>query len=146
MSAFSDVLKLVNQWQASALPDERGYRNALIMYLRERLPDLKKIESEYRHLGTTADIYVKQSSFWGDYEVFIEVKRNFLHKSQLDRLVGQIESLQPKKNAIIVVLCGTTSQALVDRLKEKYGAEGFTVILEERDFQVVVKADALSGD
>jgi hypothetical protein len=138
MSAFESVLKLVKEWQPEALPSELKYRDSLIAHLRERLRNAIKIESEYRHLGTTTDIYVKQSGFWGSSEVFVELKCNLLSKGLLDRLVGQIESLQPRKNAIIVILCGETSPALVARLREKYGPpEGLVVV--EVQFQIVVK-------
>jgi hypothetical protein len=81
----------------------------------------RHVETEYRHNGTTIDIYVKQRGFLGDSsEVFVELKRNLLHKAQLDRLVGQVESLQPSKNAILVILCGQTNPALVTRLNERY--------------------------
>jgi DNA-directed RNA polymerase specialized sigma54-like protein len=102
MSAFDSVLKLAKQWQPDALPTELKYRDSLIAHLREQLREAK-IEPEYRHLGTTTDIYVKHSGFLGSSEVFVELKRNFLQKAQCDRLIGQIESLEPKKNSIIVV-------------------------------------------
>jgi hypothetical protein len=34
--------------------------------------------------------------------------------------VGQVESLRPGKNAVIVVLCGETNPALETRFREKY--------------------------
>lgn len=120
MSAFDSVLKLAKQWQPQALPTELKYRDSLIAHLREQLRDAK-IEPEYRHLGTTTDIYVKQPGFFGSSEVFVELKRNFLQKAQYDRLVGQIESLEPKKNPVIVVLCGETNPALLTRLRQRYG-------------------------
>ncbi len=126
MSAFESVNKLVKEWQPQMLPTELAYRNSLTGLLRERLPKAK-VETEYRHSGTTIDIYVKQSGVFASSEVFIELKRNFLQKAHLDRLVGQIESLQPGKNAILVVLCGDTNPALVSRFKEKYGIAGNAV-------------------
>jgi hypothetical protein len=119
MSAFDSVLKLAKQWQPQALLTELKYRDSLIAHLREQLREAK-IEPEYRHLGTTTDIYVKLPGFLGSSEVFVELKRNFLQKAQCDRLVGQIESLQPKKNPIIVVLCGETNPALLTRLRDRY--------------------------
>lgn len=119
MSAFESVVKLVNEWQPEALPTELKYRGSLTALLRERLRD-SKIETEYRHSGTTIDIYVKHHGFLGSTEVFVELKLNLLQKAQFDRLVGQIESLQPQKNAIIIILCGEKAPALVTRLKEKY--------------------------
>jgi hypothetical protein len=119
MSAFDSVVKLAKHWQPQALPTELKYRDSLIAHLREKLSEAK-IEPEYRHLGTTTDIYVKQPGFFGSSEVFVELKRNFLQKAQCDRLIGQIESLEPKKNPIIVVLCGETNPALLTRLRERY--------------------------
>jgi hypothetical protein len=119
MSAFDSVLKLLKQWQPQALPTELKYRDSLIAHLREQLREAK-IESEYRHLGTTTDIYVKQPGFFVSSEVFIELKRNFLQKAQYDRLVGQIESLEPKKHPIIVVICGETNPTLLTRLRDRY--------------------------
>ncbi len=123
MSAFESVRKIAKEWQPQLLPTELKYRDSFIAYLRERLKDAKRIEPEYRHLGTTTDIYVEQSGFFGSSAVFVELKRNFISKAQLDRLVGQIESLEPKKNFIVVLLCGETNPALVSRLKERYKCE-----------------------
>src|SRR6267154_514286 len=119
MSAFEDVDKLVKEWQPQALATELQYRNSLIALLRERLKKAK-IEPEYRHKGTTIDIYVKQPGLLGSSEVFIELKRNLLQKAQYDRLVGQIEELEPGKSAILVILCGETNPSMVTRLREKY--------------------------
>jgi hypothetical protein len=41
--------------------------------------------------------------------------------TELTVWVGQIESLEPKKNPIIVVLCGETNPALMTRLRQRYG-------------------------
>jgi len=139
MSAFETVSELVKGWQPPLLPTELRYRNSLAELLRERLPKAK-IETEYRHNGTTIDIYAKEPGFFGSTEVFVELKRNLLHKAQLDRLVGQIESLQPGKNAILVVLCGDTNPTLVTRFKEKYGIAGNAIIFGP-GLGVVVKAD-----
>jgi len=144
MSAFESVYKLVKEWQPRLLPTELQYRNSLTALLRERLPKAK-IETEYRHSGTTIDIYVKQPGFLGSTEVFVELKRNLLQKSQLDRLVGQIESLQPGKNPIVVILCGETNPALVTRFKEKYGIMEGTFIVYGEPLTVVVKGDAVKA-
>jgi hypothetical protein len=119
MSAFQNVVKLINEWQPQGQPTELKYRDSLLVFLQEKLKDAQ-IEKEYRHAGTTIDVYVKQAGFWGNSEVFVELKRNLLQKAQLDRLVGQVESLRPGKNAVIVVLCGETNPALEKRFREKY--------------------------
>ena len=139
MSAIETVNKLIAEWQPAQSANELQYRNSLTALLRERLPKAK-IETEYRHNGTTIDIYAKEPGLFGSTEVFVELKRNLLHKAQLDRLVGQIESLQPGKNAILVVLCGDTNPALVTRLKEKYVIAGKAVVFGP-GMGVVVKGD-----
>ena len=141
MSAFEDVDKLVKEWQPQTLATELQYRNSLIALLRERLKKAK-VEPEYRHKGTTIDIYVKQPGLLGSSEVFVELKRNLLQKSQYDRLVGQVESLEPGKNAIVVVLCGETNPSLVTRFKEKYEITDdleFEIIISDEPIIVVVK-------
>src|SRR5262249_42706826 len=119
-SALESVLKVVYQWEPGVQPTELKYRDSLVAFIRENLKD-SKIETEYRHGGTTVDIYVKQSGFFGSSEVFVELKRNLKQKTQLDRLVGQIASIGPKKYAILLVLCGETNPALVTRFKEMFG-------------------------
>jgi hypothetical protein len=120
MAAFETVIELVKAWQPDELPTELKYRDSLTALLRDRLRDTK-IETEYRHAGTTTDIYVEQPGFFGKTEVFVELKRNLLQKAQLDRLIGQLESLEPKRNSVIVIVCGETNPALVTRFKQKYG-------------------------
>jgi hypothetical protein len=139
MSAYESVRKLIAEWKPTQLANELRYRNSLAALLRDRLPKAK-IEMEYRHNGTTTDIYVKEPGLFGSTEVFVELKRNLLQKSQLDRLVGQTESLQPGKNAILIVLCGGTNPALVTRFKEKYGIAGNAVGFGP-GMGVVVKGD-----
>src|SRR5260370_34946270 len=70
------------------------------------------------------------------------MKSNLHQKAQYDRLVGQIESLEPGKNAIVVVLCGETNPSLVTRFKEKYEiTDGLQleVIISDEPMTVVVK-------
>jgi len=78
--------------------------------------------------GTTTDIYVKEPGSFGSTEVFVELKRNLLQKTQLDRLVCQIESLQPRNNAVLIVLCGDTNPALATLFREKYGIDGKAMV------------------
>jgi len=138
MFAFESVYKVGQEWQFLLLPTELKYRDAFVAFLRGHLKNAKRIEPEYRHLGTTTDIYVEQAGFWGTSGVFVELKRNFISKAQLDRLVGQIESLEPNKNFIIVILCGETNPALVARLKERYKCEEGDYVVMSR-VRVIVK-------
>ncbi len=138
VSAFESVWKLGKEWQPQLLRTELKYRDSFVAYLRERLKNAKKVETEYRHLGTTTDIYVEQPGFFGSSAVFVELKRNFLSKAQLDRLVGQLESLEPNKHFIVVILCGETNPALVARLKEKYKCSQDDIAIISR-VRVIVK-------
>ena len=141
MSASESVFKLVKEWKPESLPTELKYRDSLAAFIRERLEDAK-VETEYRHSGTTADVYVKESGFFGSSEVFVELKRNLVHKAQLDRLVGQIHGLQPKKNNIIVVLCGGANPALVARFRELFAEDLYTLIADIPSRVALVLKDA----
>jgi hypothetical protein len=150
MSAYENVIQLAQEWEPEVLPTEAKYRDSLIAFLRQRMKPDTKIESEYRPCGTTTDIYVQQSGFLGSSDVFVELKRNLTQKSLLDRLIGQLECLLPKKNNIIVVLCGETKPALVARLKAQYGiSEGVvwtmvTVLLKPAKKTTAKRLAALS--
>jgi len=63
MSAFESVYKIGKEWQSLPLPTELKYRDAFVTFLRGHLKNAKRIEPEYRHLGTTTDIYVEQAGF-----------------------------------------------------------------------------------
>jgi len=121
MQALDTVVHLIQEWQPAKLPKELKYRDSLASFLRERLPRAI-IEKEYRHSGTTSDLYVECNGFLRTTEVFIELKNNLLQKNQLDRLVGQLESLNPRKHRIIVVLCGETKPELLTRLRLQYAS------------------------
>jgi hypothetical protein len=144
MAAIESVYKLVNEWQPEPLPTELKYRDSLATLLRERLKEAK-VETEYRHAGTTADVYVKESGFFGSSEVFVELKRNLTQKAQLDRLVGQIHGLEPKKNKILVVFCGETSPALVSRFKELFREPLYMAFGTPVQMGLVVKQTAISA-
>jgi hypothetical protein len=140
MQVLDTVVHLIQEWQPAKLPRELKYRDSLASFLRDRLPRAI-IEKEYRHSGTTSDLYVECSGFLWTSEVFIELKLNLLQKNQLDRLVGQLESLNPRRHRIIVVLCGETKPELLTRLRLQYAS-----LAEDRfganTMAIVVKACA----
>jgi len=88
--------------------------------LRLNLPDDTHVECEYRHAGETLDLYVQYSGIISDDEVFIEVKRRLNRKSEFNRLVGQISSLDPLKNKILLVLIGDCDIELTGRLRRQF--------------------------
>lgn len=116
------LVRILKNWRPSAMRTELEYRDALFERLRAALPDNAQIEKEYRHRGTTVDLYIRCNEGFPptDTEVFFELKRNLTKKSEYDRLVGQIEGLDPRENKIFVVLFGERDPALVRRLKEQY--------------------------
>lgn len=84
------------------------------------VPDDARVEKEYRHRGTTMDIYVTWKGILQSDGLTFELKKDLTKKTDFDRLVGQIEGLDPVKNKVIVVLVGKTDKALLGRLREKY--------------------------
>lgn len=117
LPSLEDVLK---EWHPEEMKRETQYRDALLKNLRESVPDDCRVEREYRHEGTTADLYLSWKGILQSDEVFFEIKRNLKRKSDYDRLVGQIEGLNPKERNVVVVLVGEVEMALVGRLRERY--------------------------
>jgi len=140
MQALDTVVNLIHEWKPEWLPKELKYRDSLASFLRERLPRAI-VEKEYRHSGTTSDLYVECSGFLRTTEVFIELKRDLLQKNQLDRLIGQLESLNPRKHRIIVVLCGETKPELLTRLRLHYASHA-DEHFGSQTMAIVVKAAA----
>jgi len=109
-----------DEWQPGKLSSETKYRDSLAAFLRQSAPDAH-IETEYRHAGTTTDVHFKWPGILSSGEVFIELKYNLRQKGQYDRLIGQIEQLNPEKHKLIVVLCGEeVNESLLARLQERY--------------------------
>jgi hypothetical protein len=137
---FSSLDKVIKDWHPPLLKNELEYRNALADHLRSALPEDSRVEREFRHQGTTCDIYVLHKGILSSDEVFFEVKRNLRKKPDYDRLVGQIEGLTPRNNKIFVVLVGNTNPELFGRLKDQFRGylEGFKLA---ETFRVVLVPD-----
>jgi hypothetical protein len=122
--AFSGLLpnlvKVIKNWRPGGLASEAEYRDSLLAFLQRAVPEDCYIEKEYRHMGTTTDLCLRWTGLVFKGKVFVELKRNLDKKATLDRLIGQLETLEPGRHAILVVLVGRTDRALVGRLKGKY--------------------------
>lgn len=117
---LSKVEQLIRRnWQPGKLSSETSYRDSLAAFLRESAPDAH-IETEYRHAGTTTDVYLKWRGIFSSGEVFIELKLNLQQKDEHDRLIGQIVQINPAKHNLIVLLIGEHNENFVARLQERY--------------------------
>lgn len=135
------VVRAVEEWQPGTLTSERGYRDSLVEHLRQCAPDAR-LETEYRDHGTTADIYLKWQGIISTGELYIEIKKDLRSKSEFDRLLGQIETLNPLERQLILVLCGDTKLDFVDRLRERYSAHlygGSLIIMDLGRLAILVK-------
>jgi hypothetical protein len=130
------LAKLIEAWRAPYLSGEVAYRDELFNYIRAAIPRETRLEKEYRHNGTTVDIWIRWKGFFFDGEVSLELKVDLTKKTEFDRLVGQIEAIEPKANKILVVLIGDCDSALVGRLREKYCPPGYALNEPER-FRIV---------
>jgi len=124
--AFSGLVPglkgLIKAWEPGPLQTELRFRDSFLSFLRANVPADCRVEREYRHHGTTIDIFLEWRGLVFNDEIYFEVKRNLNKKPMLDRLVGQVESLQPGKHTILILLIGDTDPALLQRLKAKYAA------------------------
>lgn len=123
--AFNGLLNslvglIEDEWRPAAFPTEPKYRDDLLAFLRRNTPADARIEREYRHSGTTADLYVSWQGLLMPDQAYIEIKRDLKQKTAYDRLIGQIESLDPGKRKVLLVLVGDWDEALVGRFCERY--------------------------
>lgn len=123
MGFISTVARFAGEWRPPRLRGETAYRNEFCKVLRAAVPSDCKVESEYRHIGTTADVWLKWTGFVFNDEVFFELKVNLTKKTDYDRLVGQIEGIVPAKNKLIVMLIGDTKPDILGRLNDRYAAQ-----------------------
>ncbi len=112
--------KHLREWTPPKLPTEANYRDNLLNFLRESVPNDAKVEKEFRHHGTTLDLWVGWKGVVSIDELAFELKVDLKKKAQYDRLVGQIEGVNPSKNKLLLVLIGDTDPALLGRLRERY--------------------------
>ncbi|MES9950256.1 MAG: hypothetical protein ABW118_14965 [Candidatus Thiodiazotropha sp.] len=114
------VMKRVSQWEPPKQKNEIAYRNHLLEVLRPLLPSDARIEKEYRHRGTTMDLWLEWKGLLFSDDLSFELKVNLTRKTDCDRLIGQIEGLEPKNNKILIILIGETENSLLKRIQEKY--------------------------
>jgi hypothetical protein len=117
---MAELASLLKSWKPGTHRTEKEYSDELAEFLRGAVPADAKVEREYRHHGTTMDLYLKWTGLLSETEVFFEVKKDLKKKTDFDRLVGQIEGLDPAHHRVVVVLFGNSSPQLIGRLKEKY--------------------------
>jgi hypothetical protein len=117
---LDNLAECVKAWHPPPLNREIDYSRALASYLRESLPSDSHVETEYRHIGQTIDVYVRYSGFFSDDEALIEVKLRLNQKPEFDRRVGQVIGLEPGKHKILVVLMGDADVELVGRLRQRF--------------------------
>lgn len=108
---FDGLYNAIKRWQPSQhYAGEDGYRNELMEYVRLNSTREHIVKSESGR--SLADIAV-------DKTIGIELKLNFKKKSQLDRLIGQLDTYLEEYRGVIVVLCGESNQSLVEELRAK---------------------------
>ena len=108
------ICSVITDWNPGVLRSEREYRDSLFSSLKICLPTAR-IETEYRDVGTTIDIYLSWEGVFSTEAVYFELKFNLLKKTDYDRLVGQIVSLEPNKRNIFIILCGKTDTHLAEQ-------------------------------
>lgn len=102
------IRRIAEQWEPDELPDEKAYQEAFYSFLQERA-EKAMVLREHLHNGGVVDFFIRYQGWVQGGEVFVEMKAHVRDTRDIDRLVGQIMRMEPKKNAILVVLCGETT-------------------------------------
>ena len=130
-SFCDEVLSIVRQWT----PKKRYRKNKhakycdeLAEFIREKL---RKMQQNVP-FGVPEEHYVKReggrsrADIEVDGRIGIELKVDLKGKTEMDRLMGQLNHYEEEYNCIIVVLCGEVREDTADelkyKLKKRYGA------------------------
>lgn len=124
---FDDVLDIVREWvPEKKYRKETEYRDDLAEFIRKKLKELEEgpdvlssiirpekhtVKRESRR--TYADIAI-------DEDIGIELKRDLKGKSEIDRLVGQVDGYEKDYRYIIIVLCGEVDNEAVDEVEKRF--------------------------
>ena len=120
------VETFIGRWRPNDLRGELQFRNDLFERLKSAVPSNAVVQKEYRHLGTTIDLWIQWKGFIFDTEFGLELKVNLTKKTDFDRLIGQIESMDPSITKIIVVLIGRTDDSHIMKLRHRYSKHIYT--------------------
>ncbi len=121
MSIITDTIEDLKRWRPGELPNEKAYHLSLEAFLRKKHPQAN-LEREYRHNGTTIDIYFAKPGLLGTRHLFFELKRNLTKKGECDRLIGQVERMHGGSYNSLIVLCGRSDPRWVQRLCDRFKA------------------------
>lgn len=119
-SLMPSLENLIKNWQPPKLNKELSYRDSLYDVLKNAIPEDCVIQKEYRHHGTTIDLWLKWRGLLSVTEVGFELKLNLTKKSEFDRLIGQTEGMEPSKTNIVIVLVGQVDDAFLMKLRHRY--------------------------
>ena len=70
------IAKVVSEWRPPKLKSEASYRDNLLAFLRKVVPDDTKVEREFRHRGTTMDLWLGWKGVIDNDELAFELKLN----------------------------------------------------------------------
>lgn len=117
---MDSVLLALKQWDPPRLDRELDYHEHLAGFLRANAPSNFLVAKEYPHAGSNVDVYVRRRGSIITEEVFMELKLDLQDVPGYDRLVGQIERIDPAKHDVIVVLIGETDPRFAAQLRQRY--------------------------
>ena len=103
--------KIENEWQPDwSMKEEREFRDDLIRFLNRKLSRSHIIRPEDGR--GLADIGI-------DRKIGIELKLNLHSKSQIDRLIGQMQEYLQDYDEVIVLLLGRVSPTVVREVEHR---------------------------
>lgn len=114
------VSTIEQDWRPDLFNSEREYHDDLEEFLAGTLPGNAILAREYMHAGGRVDLFASLRGLIRLHEIFFELKHDLQSQSDFDRLVGQLERIDPQRRSIILLLCGNTRREFVARLHERY--------------------------
>ena len=117
-SLYDDVVRSIKAWSPGVHTGEKGYAKELADVLRRDFA--KGRESLW---GQAESVSIEDESGRGlcdivvNRKIGIELKKDLKGKSQIDRLIGQLDEYVRNYERVIIVLTGSTNTGANDTLK-----------------------------
>lgn len=120
------LVSIIERWEPiTEYAKENEYRDELASHIRR----------QFKNDLISGDIKVSKESGRGLCDIAInergcgiELKKDLKSKSQIDRLVGQVNRYQKEYNSVIIVLVGKTNPDSLDELKGQLKGIGSSLL------------------
>jgi len=114
---YDDVISIIDDWDSKDYPNETAYRDDLLKFLRNELNKPNALGTQPERINLAKEDGRGLCDIAIDGRIGIELKKDLLGKSEIDRLIGQVLHYKKQYEDIIIVLVGALTDDALDQLE-----------------------------